>query len=346
MALGYNRAHMMGRALFGLITLSFLLAACGPRSGQVAFLPTVAADGEDTSSSVSTGEGGEEAQAQAVPTPVRETESAYSTVDRPDDVSGYQVHFVYALPSDGQDDYLDINGRIEMSANAMNDWLERATEGSRLRYDTYQGALDISYMQLDYTANEISSLGTGVLALMDFEIKSRGFDTSNKLYVVYYDGQFVSQEGYCGLANYPPDGAGVTAVLLLRAYIPRFDQPCPRQFTNSADFTGFFEMTILHEVMHLMGIAPACGSNVSGGHVTDSEQDLMYGQYDGSYSPLYTVLDHNNDDYYLHGIPSCPDFANSVFLDPLPDNAELPPRWEISSQHSGPNPLENQPNED
>lgn len=333
----------MRQIILVAVGLALFLTACSSKSPQVDFLPTV----ESQASNDEAAETGQPANtATAAATPVRDTQTAYSTIDRPDDVSGYQVHFVYALPSDGQDDFLDINGRIELSANAMNDWLLQATGGSRLRYDTYEGSLDISFMRLDYTADEISSLGTGVLALMDYEIKTRGFDTSNKVFVVYYDGQFVSQEGYCGLANYPPDGAGITAVLLLRAYIPRFDQPCPRQFTQSADYTGFFEITILHEVMHLLGIAPACGANVIAGHVTDSQQDLMYGEYDGSYSPLFTELDHGNDDYYLHDIPGCPDFAQSVFLDPGPENAELPPGWEISSRQIGLNPLDAQPDEE
>lgn len=341
----------MRQASFWFIGLSLLLAGCGSGGAQLEFLPTVEASAtvEGTAQAggeVQTTEAGEPIGATAAPTPVRDTELDYSTEDRPDDVSGFQVHFVYALPSDGRDDFLDINGQIELSANAMNDWLERATDGSKLRYDTYQGQLDISFMQLAYSADEVSNLAIDVLALMDYEIKARGFDTTSKVYVVYYDGQFVSEAGFCGLANYPPDGAGVTTVLLLRAYIPRFDQPCPRQFTQSADYTGFFEMTILHEVMHLLGMAPACGANVSAGHVTDSQQDLMYGEYDGSYSPLYTTLDHGQNDYYRHDVADCPDFAKSVFLEPLPDDAELPPGWEISSRQIGPNPLDSQPNED
>jgi hypothetical protein len=35
-----------------------------------------------------------------------------STVDRPDDISGSQVHVVYAIPSDGTDRELDTNGVI------------------------------------------------------------------------------------------------------------------------------------------------------------------------------------------------------------------------------------------
>jgi hypothetical protein len=270
--------------------------------------------------------------------PERDTTEEYSLVDQADDVDGYQIHFVYALPGDGEDDFLDVDGSIALSARALNSWLEVKT-GSRLRYDTYQGDLDISFMQLEYSAEQISDLGTQILLLMEYEIKTRGFDTPNKLYVIYYDGFFVTNEGYCGLAAFPPDGAGVTATLLLRGYSPRNDLVCPRQFTQSADYTGYFEMTILHELLHLMGMVPECAPNYHDGHVSDSSQDLLYHQYDGSYSPLYTYLDYHNDDYFGHGNPDCPDFGRSVFLDPEPANAELPPRWDVSSTFIPTNPM-------
>ncbi|MGH2581289.1 MAG: hypothetical protein ACRDFQ_00140 [Anaerolineales bacterium] len=276
---------------------------------------------------------------RAIPNPNRSTTEEYSTVDRPDDVAGYQIHFVYALPSDGEDELLDVDGSIALSAQALNSWLEGKT-GSRLRYDSYQGDLDISFMQLEYTAEQISDLGTHILLLMEYEIKTRGFDTSNKLYVIYYDGFFVTNEGYCGLAAFPPEGAGVTATLLLRGYSPRNDLVCPRQFTQSADYTGYFEMTILHELLHLTGMVPECAPHYQDGHVSDNSQDLLFHQYDGSYSPLYTYLDYRNDDYFGHGDPDCPDFGRSVFLDPEPANAELPPRWEVSSTFIPNNPLE------
>ena len=272
------------------------------------------------------------------PTPARTTTEQYSTVDRPDDEDGYQIHFIYALPSDGRDDQLDVNGQIAQSAAAMNYWLE-GKPGRRLRYDTYQEGLDISFLPLDASADQISNLGTEILALIEHEIKARGFDSDHKLYVVHYDGFFVTPEGFCGLATYPPDGAGITAVLLLRGYNPTLDLTCPRQFTQSEDFTGYFEMTILHELLHLMGMVPECAPNYSDGHVDDSSQDLLYYQYDGSYSPLYTYLDLHNDDYYNHGNTGCPDLARSIFLDPLPANAQLPPGWVVSSKYLPPNPL-------
>lgn len=275
----------------------------------------------------------------AQPTPQRETAASYSTTDRPDDVSGYQVHFIYAIPSDGIDDYLDVDGSIALSAAALNYWLEARTE-RRLRLDTYEGELDVSFMQLDATADEISDLGTEILSLIEREIKLRDFNADHKLYVVHYDGLFVSPEGFCGLASYPPDGAGITAVLLLRGYNPELDLACPRQFTRSEDFTGYLEMTTLHELLHLMGMVPQCAPNYADGHVDDSAQDLLYYQYDGSYSPLYTYLDLDNDDYFNHGKPGCQDFAKSIFLDPTPVDAELPPGWEVSTSHIPENPLE------
>lgn len=272
------------------------------------------------------------------PTPQRDTDQPYSTIDRPDEVDGYQIHFIYALPSDGNDSFLDIGGQIELSANAMNGWLQSHID-HHLRFDTYEGKLDISFMQLEYTADEISALDTDVLTLMEYEIKNRGFNTLHKLYVVHYDGFFVSEHGFCGIAHYPPEGNGVTALLLLRGYNPGLDLTCPRQFTKSADYTGYFEMTILHELLHLMGMVPDCAPHNEDGHVMDNAQDLMYYQYDGSFSPLYTYLDYHNDDYYGHGDPACPDFARSIFLEPLPEGAELPPRWNISANYIPANPL-------
>lgn len=70
------------------------------------------------------------------PTPSRDTDFEYSTGDRPDDSDLFQIHFIYAIPSDGEDKHRDINGEIELSANAANYWLSQQTGGASLRYDT------------------------------------------------------------------------------------------------------------------------------------------------------------------------------------------------------------------
>lgn len=339
-----SRSCWFSRAAFIFLSIAvFLVSACAPppqASDSASQIDTQVVTPADLGSL--TPEPGLGAALNARSTPPRDTAEEYSATDRLDDIEGYQVHFIYALPSDGEDDFLDVNGKIALSSAAMNFWLEGKT-GRRVRYDTYQGDLDISFMLLDATADQISSLGTNVLALIEREIKTRGFDSDHKLYVVHYDGFFVTPEGYCGLASFPPEGAGISAILLLRGYNPNLDLTCPRQFTQSEDFTGYFEMTILHELLHLLGMVPECATNFADGHVDDSSQDLLYHQYDGSYSPLYTLLDLHNDDYYDHGIPNCPDLARSVFLDPLPPDAELPPGWNVSSTYFPADPLLTQP---
>jgi hypothetical protein len=325
--------------IFLIVALSILVSACQQNASQPEdSISIVASQGESTPDQAQSDATPLIASEDASPTPQRATSEQYSTIDRPDDNDGYQIHFIYALPRDGVDDFLDVNGEIALSAAAMSYWLEGRTE-HRLRYDTYQGDLDISFLMLDVTADRVSELGTNILALIEREIKTRGFNSDHKLYVVHYDGFFVTPEGYCGLASYPPDGAGVSAVLLLRGFNPSLQLACPRQFTKSEDFTGYFEMTILHELLHLMGMVPDCAPNYTDGHVSDSSQDLLYYQYDGSYSPLYTYLDLRNNDYYDHGNPDCPDLAHSVFLDPLPANAELPPAWDVSVSNLPPDPL-------
>lgn len=335
-------------ALIFLSSLIALLASCQSLdtgfvavASPVAAQPTDAATPTPTPAEVSSADATATSEPLPPPDVERDTDQPFSLVDRPDDSDEYQLHFFYAVPSDSKDDLLDVNGQIALSAAAMNTWLEGQT-GHRLRYDNFDGALDVTYLPLEPTADEINELDTRILVYIEHEIKARGFDPSHKLFIVYYDGFFTNSQGYCGLASYPPDGAGQTAVLLLRGYNPNQDYVCPRQFTKSETYTGYFEMTILHETLHLLGMVPSCAPHNDDGHVNDNSQDLMYFQYDGSYSPLYTYLDRHNDDYYNHGNPDCPDLARSVFLDPLPEGAEPPPGWDTSSRYSPPNPLEAQ----
>src|SRR6187551_2488040 len=66
-----------------------------------------------------------------------------TSLDRPDDVSGYQVRVSYVLPSDGRDEELDLNGALERSIAVTREWMFQQTHGRVLRFDTCQGKLDI-----------------------------------------------------------------------------------------------------------------------------------------------------------------------------------------------------------
>ena len=78
----------------------------------------------------------------------RATSLPRSTVDRADDFVGLQVHVIYAVPSDGIDRAFDTSGGIESSTASYQTWLAGQTGGRALRFDTYQGSLDITFQRL------------------------------------------------------------------------------------------------------------------------------------------------------------------------------------------------------
>ena len=85
---------------------------------------------------------------------------------------------------------------------------------------------------------------------------------------------------------------------------------------------------MLHEILHTVGVVATCAPNhILAGHVSDDPRDLMYAG-DLPWDP--SILDVGRDDYFEHANdfgPSCLDIANSVFIDPTPPNAVLPPGW-------------------
>jgi hypothetical protein len=79
------------------------------------------------------------------------------TVDRPDEVSGYQVKIMYVVPADGVDRQLDISGTLARSAEAWERWFQQQSGGQRLRLDTFNGQPDIAFFRLSRTDAQIAS---------------------------------------------------------------------------------------------------------------------------------------------------------------------------------------------
>jgi hypothetical protein len=276
------------------------------------------------------------------PTPMRDTDLDYSTLDRPDDSDLFQIHFIYAIPNDGTDRFRDVSGEIELSANAANYWLSEQTGGSTLRYDTYNGELDITFMKFPYSSADFDALGSRIISGFDQIIRDSGFDTSHKIYIVYYDGLIELPRGQlaCGVAIRGPDDWGVTGTLYLRGYSEDLGElTCPNP-TRTENLADWLELVMLHEVFHVLGASPGCGPNTVGAHVEDSSYDIMSSTFNPRTSAQLSVLDWNNDDYYNHDIPGCPDLADSVFLDPLPENAQEPPAWRLASARRTYNPFD------
>ncbi len=276
-----------------------------------------------------------------LPIPDRDTDLDFSVVDRPDDSDLHQIHFIYAIPSDGTDKLRDVNGEIELSANAANYWLCEQSGGSSLRYDTFQGKLDITFLKLPFTADELSSkLGLAIVSGFDQYIRDIASSTENKIYFVYYEGLIAlsGNETACGVATRPPNDWGVTGTLFLQAYSAEYDLiTCP-DISHTENYADWLELVMIHEIFHILGAAPNCSPNSFGAHVLDSDKDLMSAYFD-PYEAPFAYLDFNNDDYFGHGDLSCPDLAYSAFLDPLPEHDVLPPSWNFSSGRRTFNPL-------
>lgn len=243
-----------------------------------------------------------------------------SGVDRPDDREGYQIHIIYALPSDGTDRDYDVNNRIVKSVSAWQNWLCNKTSGQTLILDTYQGNLDISFVRLG-ASNQALKSGSElpwetnpdknpyIYNDIESRLTNLGFNQPNKIYLVYYDGD----------SNYSCGSAGTNGMVYLTSDICR----AGGALTTDVLASGYWEFTMLHEAMHALGFIPACAPDYSSNHVLISNKDLMYG---GNEAWQPSELDATRSNYYKHSNPNCLDLAKSAFL--TGGGAELPPWYQ------------------
>ncbi|MEZ4361377.1 MAG: hypothetical protein R3B48_14420 [Kofleriaceae bacterium] len=247
--------------------------------------------------------------------------SARALADRPDDISGNQVHIIYAIPSDGADRKLDIDGTLQRSVQAWSSWFASKALGPKLRLDVAGGAPDITFVRLPRTDTAYAAEGVLIRDRIEQDLGNLKHINLAKAYLVYYDGTSNS----CGSGPLPPALIGRAAVIYLDGQVPNA-VPCKNNpIGASADVPGYFEFVAVHELMHVLGAAASCSPNqVGGGHVGDDPTDLMYA---GTQPWQPAKLDAGNNDYWRHSNAGCLDLANSAFLDPLPASAQLPPGW-------------------
>lgn len=259
----------------------------------------------------------------SLPTPAPEPIGRRSVTDRPDDTSEHQVHVIYVLPSDGNDEKLDINGVIATSIAASNNWFFGQT-GKRIRFDTYQGILDISFFRLSRTDADIRSYNAFVRDQIEYELWGSGRHHPNKIYAVYYGG---SSNWSCGGGSWPPELLGNVVALYLKGTPPGAPICASVVFSSSPDpdAAGILEFSIIHELLHALGfVAPCAPRHTLAGHVSDNPEDLMYA---GRLPWRPSLLDVGRDDYFGHSNVTCLDLATSSFLDPSPLASVPPPKW-------------------
>lgn len=188
--------------------------------------------------------------------------------DQPDDIIGAQVHYVYALPSDGLDERLDLNGAIATSIAAIQAWLRQQTGGRALRVDTFQGRPDITFVRLPETDAQLVGSGAYVRDRIEQDLRASGFIRSSKLYAVFYGG---GSTYACGGGAWPPVLLGVVAAQYLKGTPPN-SPPCANNPVGAnPNQPGYEDFAMLHELLHTMGLVATCAPHqVLSGHVSDS----------------------------------------------------------------------------
>ena len=229
-----------------------------------------------------------------------------SLVDQPDELESI-IHLAYVLPADGADEEWDINGTIESIVASMQEWLSERANGRELRLDSTRGSLDITFVRLQRTSDQIAQSGFTPGPLTD-ELYSAGFNDPNKIYAVWYPfpGRAGDIEDVCGLQSNWQD---------VRFAFSFFERLAPR---NNACMNQHTIM--LHEIFHALGAVSPCAPNYlielpesRAGHVGDDPNDLMYA---GDRIGIPVELDKDHQDYFGHAAAGCPDTADSPYLEP------------------------------
>jgi hypothetical protein len=239
----------------------------------------------------------------------------------------YEIHIIYAVPSDVANRLPQIKGRLSTSISSWQGWAEKQLDGSKLRIAADDKGYKVLFLRLPNSEEEIRSAGVSARDLIEEATHDAVVNSNRDAYLVYYDGDMLDVS--CGGAPWPPSQRHNVAVVYLRG---RFSDPmipncnAHGNFGANVDKPGYLDYVALHEVMHLLGAAPDCAPNSSkNGHIVDDASDLMYGGLLEWLSPYH--IDPGHHRYYKHGISGCYDMARNPFLDPLPLNGELPSGW-------------------
>jgi hypothetical protein len=282
----------LGRALAGLLALAVLPLAAATAATQ---LPQRSGDAGLASRL------GRATPRATAATPVQWCGGDAATADRkPDLRGGNTVHVVYAVPSDGPDQFGAYVHRLVTDLGSMDEWWRRQDPSRTLRFDlhafagcqTAAGQTDVSVVRLPRPSSSYLPFARGDrIRLLAADLAAAGFADVTKKYLVYYDGP-VDEPDICGtsLAGAPRSGGqNAVAVVWLNACVLDLG-------------AGDIQATVAtHELVHVLGALPLGAPHPcprDDGHPCDSPIDLMYPRISAAFDQL--VLDVGRDDYYGH----------------------------------------------
>ena len=228
--------------------------------------------------------------------------SGVATTDRPDAVTGAQVHAIYATPADGPDNFAAVANALADDTAAIDVWWRGQDPARTLRFDlaTFPACvgLDVTFARLPRTGPSIAAEGVRGYGAIVEQIATLGYLHPFKRYLVYYDGP-TSRSSICGTASGRFELGPSTAVIWVNAC-----DDAPHDYIAA------------HELLHALGAAPPGAPHTCGvddtGHVCDSPLDILQPRVSGM--PLVEeVLDVGRDDYYGHS-GSWRDIQDSIWL--------------------------------
>jgi hypothetical protein len=251
-----------------------------------------------------------------------------SSTDRvPDPISAFEIHVVYAVPSDAPDRFGERIDAIATDAASMDAWWRGQDSTRAPRFDlaafagctTTFGQLDVSSVRLP---NDGASYAPDQYRLLRRDLAAAGFADPDKKYLVYYDGPPVTtREGgiVCGQSETGQSDGGPRAYSMV--YLGGF---C----STGIGAGGVATVTAAHELIHglnaLVSPGPphACPGDLS--HPCDSPTDILYPQQGSDVALDRLVLDAGRDDYYGHS-SGWWDVRDSPFLARLDSPDRTPP---------------------
>jgi len=228
---------------------------------------------------------------------------------KPNVVAGNPVHWIYAIPSDGADQFSNFASRMQTDWETIDGWWrgQDSTRAPRSDLATFScgNQLDISVVRLPQSGTQLAVPDSPFELIWD-AIEARGFNSDFSKYIVYYDGP-VGDDRICGVGSTVPNGTGLAVFLA---------QSCGGVDAGEV---------VAHELLHALGAVPGPAPNncppPDDGHTCDNDRDLMFPFTDGT--PLTgLLLDPGRDDYYGHS-GSWPDVQDSPWLVQLDRQAPL-----------------------
>ena len=253
-----------------------------------------------------------------------------SFTDQPDDSTSPQVHVFYVLPKDVKSRDFDVNGTFSDLITSTNEWLF-AKGGKRLRFDTYKGKLDATFVRLNETEGQLwmeasdknKKCGLSPCPTLD-TLKSllvaKGFNAPNKIMLIYFGGATIPSSRikwpYCVYTV--NDRAVVYQVGLIDMISGR---PCSGTAkTSLPESENTMGLASFSEIFYLLGARGSTPSS-DGNYSTIDPTDLM------TKSEGIVRLDPGNDNYWRHGRSNLVDLYNSAFMEPAEPNAVMPVGW-------------------